>query len=155
MTPIRIRPARSGDWAQLETLVAGICRYHGDKHALTRAQFDDFATQENAPVTVLVAETEEGVLTGFVAGFPIYSFQAGKTIFEIQNLYVAKEFRRQRMGEVLMMSIMQTARRRYGNVSFKLGALNWNKAALAFYHEMGFTTKTTSDDTIKLIRESA
>jgi ribosomal protein S18 acetylase RimI-like enzyme len=155
MTNIRIRPARSGDWAQLETLVAGICRYHGDTHALTRAQFDDFATRENAPVTVLVAETEEGVLAGFVAGFPIYSFQAGKAIFEIQNIYVAEEFRRQRIGEVLMIHIMQSARRRLGAASFKLGALNWNEAALEFYKQLGFVPNQRAAESVRLVRDIA
>jgi hypothetical protein len=72
MTNIRIRPARSGDWAQLEILVAGICQFHGDTHGLTRSQFDNFAIGDHAPVTVLVAESEDGILAGFVAGFAIY-----------------------------------------------------------------------------------
>lgn len=142
VTPIKIRPVRSGDWSQFEGLVAGICRFHGDVHGLTRSQFDDFATRENAPVTVLVAETENGILAGFVAGFAVYSFQSGKTIFDIQNLYVAEEFRRQRIGEVLMMSIMQTAKRKLGVSAFKLGTLNWNQAALEFYKQLGFSERT-------------
>lgn len=155
MTNIRIRPVRSGDWAQFETLVAGICSFHGDKHGLTRTQFDDFATREHAPVTVMVAETEEKVLVGFVAGFAIYSFQEGRTNFEIQNLFVAEEFRRQRIGEVLMMTIMQSARRRHGDVIFRLGALNWNAAALEFYKQFGFAPNLKASDTTILIKKTA
>ena len=155
MTNIRIRPVRSGDWLKLEILVAEICKFHGDKHGLTRAQFDDFATRDNAPITVLVAETEQGVFAGFVAGFPIYSFQAGKTMFEIQNLYVAEEFRRQRIGEVLMINIMQSARRKCGKVGFKLGALNWNEGALEFYKQLGFIPNPNPRESIKLVREIA
>lgn len=155
VTPIKIRPVRSGDWSQFQMLVAGICNFHGDDYGLNRAQFDDFATRENAPVTVLVAETEQGILAGFVAGFPIYSFQAGKTIFEIQNLYVTDAYRRQRIGEVLMMSIMQAARHKCGAVSFKLGALNWNAAALEFYRQLGFSSNPHSKNTVRLVRDSA
>jgi ribosomal protein S18 acetylase RimI-like enzyme len=155
VTNIKIRPVRSGDWLKFETLVAGICAFHGNKHGLTRSQFDDFATRENAPVTVLVAETEDSILAGFVAGFPNYSFQAGKTIFEIQNLYVAEEFRRQRIGEVLMMNIMQSARRKCGEVTFKLGARGWNEGALEFYKQLGFIPSPNSRETVKLIRDSA
>lgn len=155
MTKIRIRPARSGDWAQLEILVAGICQFHGDTHGLTRAQFDNFAIGENAPVTVLVAESEDGILAGFVAGFAIYSFQEGKTNFEVQNLFVAESFRRQRIGEVLMMNIMQTARQRYGEVSFKLGALHWNSGALEFYKQLGFAPSVKATESVSMVKKSA
>ena len=155
MTNIRIRPARSGDWSQLETLVAGISSFHGDKHGLTRSQFDNFAIGEHAPVTVLVAETEEGLLAGFVAGFAIYSFQEGRTNFEIQNLFVAENFRRQRIGEVLMMNIMQSARRRHGPLTFRLGALKWNETALKFYEQMGFVPSTRSLDNTVMIKKTA
>lgn len=156
MTNIRIRPARSGDWSQLEMLVAGICSFHGDKHGLTRSQFDDLATRENAPVNVLVAETEEGALVGFVAGFAIYSFQEGRTNFEIQNLFVAENFRRQRIGEVLMINIMQLARRLHGTgVIFRLGALNWNEAALEFYKQLGFGPSPNVAGTTILIKKTA
>jgi GNAT superfamily N-acetyltransferase len=147
MTNIRIRPARSGDWSQFETLVAGICNFHGDQHGLTRVQFDSYAIGENAPVTVMVAETEEGILAGFVAGFPVYNFHAGKTVFEIQNLFVAEQFRRQRIGEVLMISIMQTARRKDNAAAFKLGTLNWNETALQFYKQLGFTERNDVEGT--------
>ena len=155
MTPIRIRPVRSGDWSQFESLVAGICTFHGDKHGLTRSQFDDFATRANAPVTVLVAETEEGALVGFVAGFAIYSFQEGRTNFEIQNLFVAENFRRQRIGEVLMINIMQFARGLHGPVIFRLGALNWNESALQFYKQLGFGPSPNVAGTTVLIKKTA
>ncbi len=147
MTNIRIRPVRSGDWSQFEILVAGICNFHGDQHGLTRAQFDSYAIGDNAPVTVMVAETEDGILAGFVAGFPVYNFHAGKTIFEIQNLFVSEQFRRQRIGEVLMMSIMQAARRKDHAASFKLGALNWNETALEFYKQLGFIERNDIEGT--------
>ncbi len=147
MTNIRIRPVRSGDWSQFETLVAGICQFHGDQHGLTRAQFDSFAIGENAPVTVLVAETEDGILAGFVAGFPVYNFHDGRTIFDIQNLFVAEPFRRQRIGEVLMMSIMQIARRKVEAAAFRLGTLNWNATALEFYKQLGFAERTDTAGT--------
>lgn len=155
MTNIRIRPARSGDWSQFETLVAGICNFHGDQHGLTRAQFDDFATRDNAPVTVMVAETEDNLLVGFAAGFAMYDFHMGKIKFEIHNLFVHESFRRQRIGEVLMINIMQFAKRKHAANSFGLGALNWNEGALEFYKQLGFAPVPQSTDTVKLIRQNA
>lgn len=154
-TPIKIRPVRSGDWAKLETLVSGICRFHGDTHKLTREQFDNLAIGENAPMTVLVAETEHGILAGFVAGYAIYAFESGKTAFEIQNLFVAEEFRRQRIGEILMISIMQSARHKLGEVGFRLGSLDWNKAAIEFYKQMGFEPNLKHVNTVRLMKETA
>lgn len=155
MTNIRIRPARSGDWSQLEKLVAGICQHHGDQHGLTRAQFDAFATGDNAPVTVLVAETEDAQLAGFVAGFAIYDFHMGQVKFEIHNLFVDEAFRRQRIGEVLMINIMQAARKKHEAVRFGLGALDWNKEALEFYKQLGFAPSQNAKETLRLSRQAA
>ena len=154
-TPIRIRPVISSDWAQFETLIAGICRYHGDNHGLTRATFDQMAVGDSAPVLALVAETEDGILAGFAAGYPVFHFQKGERCFEIQNLYVAEAFRRQRIGEVLMLTLMQHARRRCAATTFKIGALNWNKEALAFYKQLGFNENTHSKETVRLFRHCA
>lgn len=137
MVAIRIRPVRSGDWSQFEKLVAGICAFHGDSHQLTRLQFDELAARENAPVTVLVAETEDGDLAGFAAGFAIYNFHDGQTLFEIQNLFVAEHYRRQRIGESLMVALMQFARHHHRAAGFKIGALKWNDAAIAFTGKWG------------------
>ena len=113
MLAIRIRAARSGDWARLETLIAGICRYHGDTIGLKRPQFDALVCADNAPMIVLVAETAEGIFAGYVAGYAMYEFQSGQTNFNIQNLYVAEEFRRQRVGETLLVAIVREARQRF------------------------------------------
>lgn len=155
MTNLRIRPARSGDWSQLEVLVAGISQFHGDQHGLTRAQFDEFATRDNAPVTVMVAETEEKLLVGYAAGFAVYDFHMGKTKFEIHNLFVHENFRRQRIGEVLMIYIMEAARKKHQAVRFGLGAVNWNKEALEFYRQLGFIPNESAKETLRLFRETA
>lgn len=154
-TAIKIRPVRSGDWAQFENLIAGICRYHGDTHGLTRVQFDKMAVGMNAPVTTLVAETTDGTLAGFVAGFTVFHFHQGERCFEIQNLYVAENFRRQRIGEVLMLNIIDTAKHKHGAAKFKIGALNWNETAVQFYKQLGFNENTHSKDTIRLTKEVA
>lgn len=153
VTPIRIRSAQGDDWPQLECLVAGICRYHGDTSALTRDTFFDFALRDNAPMIVLVAETEDGILAGFAAGFPRFDFPQGQTLFEIHNLFVLDSFRRQRIGEVLMIGTMQAARQKFGNVRFGLGALRWNATALEFYKQLGFTPNDRSAETIRLVRD--
>jgi GNAT superfamily N-acetyltransferase len=153
MTAIRVRPARSGDWAQFEGLVAGICLFHGDQPGLTRARFDALACGENAPILTLVAETEDGILAGFVAGFPVFEFQQGKAGFQVQNLFVAEAFRRERIGEVLMLSIMQQARRLCKAEVFKLGAEDWNEGAINFYKQLGFAENTNAKKDVRLIRE--
>lgn len=143
MTHIHIRPTRSGDWAQLEGLVAGICQHHGDTHKLTRAQFDALATKPNAPMIVLVAETLEGVLAGYVAGFAIFSFQEGAVKFEVQNLFVREEFRGHKIGELLMTHIMQMARDKHKATLFRLSAHTTNDNAINFYRHIGFIENET------------
>lgn len=154
MLAVRIRNARSGDWAKLETLVAGICAAHGDTHALTRKEFDRMVCTEDAPVTVLVAETPEGVLAGYVAGYTMYEFHMGLSNFYIQNLYVAEEFRRQRVGEILMLAIMKIAREKYSASGFRIGAEEENAAAISLYKQLGFTENERSKKTTRLTREA-
>ncbi|HNQ91683.1 MAG TPA: N-acetyltransferase [Alphaproteobacteria bacterium] len=154
MLAVRIRAARSGDWAKLKTLVAGICRAHGDAHALTRKDFDRMVCMDNAPVTVMVAETAEGVLAGYVAGFVMYEFHMGQTNFYIQNLFVAEEFRRQRVGEILMLAIMKEAREKFTANAIRIGAEEDNANALSLYRQLGFLENEQGKKTVRLIRET-
>lgn len=153
--PIKIRPVRSGDWPEFETLVAGICGYHGDTHALTRRQFDALAVGDNAPMSVLVAETVEGILAGYVAGQPSFRLEQGQIRFKIENLYVAPEFRRQRIGEVLMIRIIRLAKERHGATHFMLGAQSWNTDAIRFYQQLGFAEQPQGADSTRLVRDIA
>jgi len=152
MLAIKIRPARSGDWAQLETLIAGLCRHHGDQYGLTRKQFDSLVCVPNAPVTVLVAETAEGLLAGYVCGFAIYEFHSGTTKFRIQNLFVAEPFRRHRIGEALLLSIQREARKKHNAQGFGIGVENWNSAALSLYKQLGFAENERSKNSTLLVR---
>ncbi len=153
MLNIRIRNARSGDWAQLELLIAGLCQAHGDKHGITRKSFDDMVCSENAPVTLLVAETQEGVLAGYVCGFAIYEFHSGITKFRIQNLFVAEEFRRNRIGEALLLTIQNEAKDKHNAQGFGIYAENWNTAALNLYKQLGFKESDSQRKSTGLVRE--
>jgi ribosomal protein S18 acetylase RimI-like enzyme len=155
MPSIRIRPARSGDWLQLEKLVAGIAEFHGESHKLTRARFDELACGANPFVLVLVAETEDGTLAGYVAGFPIFEFHNGRSGFQVDNLYVCDNFRRERVGESLMLFLIQAAREKYQSERFKLGAKEWNSVAICFYKQMGFEENPQSSESVILRREFA
>lgn len=152
---IKIRPVRSGDWTRFEQLVAGICQYHGDTHGLTRTVFDTMAIGNAAPVITLVAETDDGQLVGFAAGFPVYNFHMGVIGFEIHNLFVAEAFRRQRIGEVLMISIIQAAKQKHNATRFKIGAQSWNAGAIEFYKQLGFNESTQSKETVSLVKQAA
>lgn len=153
MLTIRIRAARSGDWAQLEPLVAGICRAHGDQYGLKRQQFDAWVCADHAPMIVLVAETPEGILAGYVAGFAVHEFHSGKTNFNIENLFVAKPFRRKRIGEALMISIMRAAREKYDTNGIRISAENWNENALTLYRQLGFSEPQHGRPSTRLFKE--
>lgn len=153
MLNIRIRNARSGDWAQLELLIAGLCQAHGDKHGITRKVFDDMVCRESAPVTLLVAETQEGILAGYVCGFAMYEFHSGRTKFRIQNLFVAEKFRRNRIGEALLLTIQNEAREKLGAIAFGIGVENWNTAALSLYKQLGFVENEYAKTSTILVRE--
>ncbi|OIN86873.1 MAG: hypothetical protein AUJ12_04490 [Alphaproteobacteria bacterium CG1_02_46_17] len=152
MLTIKIRTARSGDWSQLEPLIAGLCQVHGDKHGITRKQFDDMVCRSNAPVILLVAETPEGILTGYVCGFMMYEFHSGKNRFRIQNLFVAEPFRRNRIGEALLLSIQREAREKLHAQGFGIGVENWNDAVLTLYKQMGFSENENAKNSTMLIR---
>lgn len=153
MLSIRIRAARSGDWSQLEPLIAGLCKAHGDQHGITRKQFDNMVCRDNAPVLLLVAETPEGILTGYVCGFAMYEFHSGRTKFRIQNIFVAEPFRRNRIGEALLLSIQREAREKLDAVAFGIGVENWNSAALSLYKQLGFVENDYAKTSTLLNRE--
>lgn len=154
MLAIRIRSARSGDWTKLEPLIAGLCRAHGDKHGISRMQFDKLVCAPDAPVVLLVAENEDGRIAGYVCGFPIYEFHSGKTKFRIQNIFVDEPFRRNRIGEALLISIQNKAREQLGAESFGLGVENWNNAALSLYRQLGFTENDRAKNSTILSKDA-
>ena len=154
MLAIRIRSARSGDWTKLEPLIAGLCRAHGDEHGITRAQFDKLVCAPEAPVTLLVAENDDGRIAGYVCGFPIYEFHSGKTKFRIQNIFVAAEFRRNRIGEALLISIQNKARNQFGAEGFGLGVENGNIAAISLYRQMGFSESDRAKNSTLLSKDA-
>lgn len=153
MLTMTIRPARSGDWTQLEPLIDGLCRVHGDKSGLTRRQFDMWVCRDSAPMTVLVAETEGGIIAGYVSGFALHEFHAGLTHFSIENLYVIEPMRRKRIGESLLLSIIEVARKKHEACRIRIAAESWNDTALGLYRELGFIENAAQRPTTRLFRE--
>lgn len=154
MIPIRIRPVRSDDWSQFETLVSSITEFHKETHGLTQARFEELTCGHQEPrVLALVAETEDGSLAGYVCGFPIFSFHKGRAGFQVDNLYVSSSFRRNRIGEALMLAVIERAKEIYRAEVFKLGVLDWNTAAIDLYKQLGFEEATKDPKHIQFKRE--
>lgn len=81
---------------------------------------------------LLVAEVDAQII-GYVLGFDHYTFYANGRVAWVEEIFVAEEFRRHRIGDRLMQGIEAWARQREA----KLVALATRRAA-HFYKALGY-----------------
>ncbi len=100
---------------------------------------------------------EKGILAIAESLTSLCGFIAVQTLtddWEIQNLVVLPEFRRNRVAEKLVRNVMQSARNRHAT-RILLEVRESNAAARAFYEKLGFKMDGTRNGYYKDPRESA
>jgi len=81
-----------------------------------------------------VAE-EEGKVVGAAVYFIAYYTWVGKSLY-LDDLYVKPEFRRRKVGSLLLRRVFEVARRERCQ-RLRLQVLDWNKGAIDFYRRCG------------------
>ncbi|XP_071513779.1 uncharacterized protein [Panulirus ornatus] len=109
MAQVNIREARKSDCGLLLQLI----QESAIDRKLPRPNFDAKALEENGWGTSpsfksLTAETEEGLLVGFVLFFYTYSTWEGCSVF-MEDLYVTHAYRRKGIASRLWKKLVQTA----------------------------------------------
>nr|WP_316653129.1 GNAT family N-acetyltransferase [uncultured Gellertiella sp.] len=136
---VTIRPAGRDDLADLAVMVAELAAHHGDPAALSaeRLARDLFAPQPW--IRALVAESA-GDLIGHAILVPAYRANEGARGLDIHQLYVRPAFRSHGIGQHLVATARDEARRS-GCTYITVSAATGNLKAHRFYQTLAFTPR--------------
>lgn len=132
----QIRPATAADVPLMHSLVRALAEYEREPHSvqITEEQLlrDGFGPQPY--YECLIAE-EDAQAAGFALYFPIYSTWQGPSL-HLEDLFVLPEFRGKGIGKSLLNQVAAAAVKR-GCARLQWDVLDWNQAAIDFYHSIG------------------
>ena len=137
MKSTAIRRATKKDGKQLLTLVNALADYEKLKRptraACARLLRDTFGKRKRIDVFLAFAGKQA---VGYAIFFETYSsFLALPTLY-LEDIFVLKEFRKQKIGYKLFQRVLaETKHRRCGRMEWMV--LDWNKLALDFYKKLG------------------
>ncbi|MDE1860759.1 MAG: GNAT family N-acetyltransferase [Candidatus Micrarchaeota archaeon] len=94
----------------------------------------DRMKQDSGLFRSFVAESD-GKIVGFALYFFSYSTWVGRSIY-IEDLYIKPDFRRRRVGSMLIKAVFEVAEKEHCN-RVRLQVLNWNENAISFYKKHG------------------
>jgi GNAT superfamily N-acetyltransferase len=134
---VSIRPARTGDEAQVHALICELAEYEKLRHEVD-ARVEDIERDlfgSNPRVFAEIAECD-GVVAGFSLWFYNYSTFRGRHGIYLEDLFVRPSFRGKSIGKALIVNL---ARRCIDENLPRLQwqVLDWNKPAIEFYSALG------------------
>ena len=88
---------------------------------------------QSSQACLLVAEADEDQIIGYALGFDHYTFYANGRVAWVEEIFVVEEFRRHKIGALLMQEIEAWAKQREA----RLIALATRRAA-SFYKALGY-----------------
>jgi ribosomal protein S18 acetylase RimI-like enzyme len=145
---MRIRRAQESDLEQLKALSEAV---DTSSHWTPRQWLDVFCAESPARLAWL-AEGEVGESSGRVNGF-LVALKSGPE-WELENIAVLPEFRRQGIGLGLLSALLEEARRELaGRILLEVRASN--QAAICFYQANGFELLTRRLDYYRRPTEDA
>ena len=136
MNSIQIRPAVRADVARVFELICELAAFENARPQVETSpailERDGFGP---APLYgLLVAETESAVV-GIALTYVRYSTWKGKRLW-LEDLIVTQSARGRGVGTALLDATIQSARAT-GCSGVMWQVLDWNEAAIAFYHKFG------------------
>lgn len=132
-----IRRATLNDLDRLIPLFDAYRQFYGQQPDLSLArQFlsDRFARDESV---VLVAESSDGAVIGFVQLYPSFSSIHAAPMYVLSDLFVVPEVRQRGVGTLLLKSAIETARAA-GAVRVELATATTNRPAQRLYEALGW-----------------
>jgi GNAT superfamily N-acetyltransferase len=134
-----IRPAATGDIAQLHALIGALAAYEkltdlctGSREDLHAALFGE-RPAANALIAWLDSEP-----AGFALFFPTFSTFLAKRGLWLEDLFVRPELRGRGIGKALITAVAGVAHAQ-GCGRFEWAVLDWNAPAIGFYEGLGAT----------------
>ncbi len=134
-----IRPARTGDEAQIFGLIRALAEYEhltssvtGSAEQLARDLFGPRPAAE-----ALVVESEQRLIA-FALFFGNYSTFLTRSGLYLEDIFVLPEQRGRGVGKALLRAVARLASER-GCGRLEWSVLDWNASAIAFYEALGAT----------------
>jgi len=141
MNSIDIREAATSDTEQLLPLIDAYWRHDhiaGYEPARLRRQVDEFLSTPAYGRGWLA--TRSGVAVGYLLCTFVYSFEHGGLMAEIDELFVAADYRQQGIGQGLLARMRAELAAR-GCVCLQMQVADGNTRTQGFYSRLGFKEK--------------
>lgn len=132
-----VRYATLADVPAVGKLFDGYRQFYEQPADLSRATAYIQARLANEESTILVAETAAGELAGFCQLYATFCSVAAAPILVLYDLFVAPEYRRQGVGQALMLAANDHAQAA-GVVRMELATAVDNHQAQALYESLGW-----------------
>ena len=130
---IRIRKATKEDFPAILTLIKELADFEKAGEKVTNTV--ELMLLEKEYFHCFVAETEQSEIIGIALYFFAYYTWVGKSLY-LEDIYVKKEYRRQKTGTQLLNRIFEIARQeKCKRVRWQV--LDWNRNAIDMYRKSG------------------
>ncbi|QEN88366.1 GNAT family N-acetyltransferase [Labrys sp. KNU-23] len=136
---MRIRPATPQDCDAVAAMVGELAALFGVKAGTTGDILRAEACGEAPRIGIVVAEAAEGELAGYLVHQDSFSTWRGANGIFVVDLYVAPQWRNDRIGIRLLAEAARRGHRR-GARFMRLDLDAGNEAGLRFYRRHGFRT---------------
>lgn len=131
-----IRSVTENDLPELQEMVCGLARHHGDSATLTLDDLRRDALGAPPWLIILVAEAGERLL-GYAALLPLGQLQFGIRGMDLHHLFIRENARGRGVGRMLVGACIDVARDR-GCRFLAVGTSPRNQAAQDTYRALGF-----------------
>ncbi|WP_193335254.1 GNAT family N-acetyltransferase [Devosia beringensis] len=134
---LTIRPAQSGDAAQIIAFIAALADYEKLSHEAVATEADITRDLFGSDPKVFCEIAEwGGEPVGFALWFYTYSTFQGRHGMWLEDLYVDPQMRGNGIGKALLTHLAQRCVRE-GLGRFEWWVLDWNAPSIAFYKAQG------------------
>ncbi|MBI5009088.1 MAG: GNAT family N-acetyltransferase [Bacteroidia bacterium] len=130
---ISIREAYESDFPVVLSLIKELAAYEREPDKVTNSV--DLMKEEQEHFRCFVAETENNEIVGIAIYFFAYYTWVGKSLY-LEDIYVKEQFRRFRIGTMLLRKIFEIARTENCK-RVRWQVLDWNTSAIEFYRKAG------------------
>jgi len=126
---INIRKADENDFPAVLSLIKELAEYEKAPEKVTNTV--ELMKREKDLFICYVAETDHGEIAGMALFFFAYYTWVGKSLY-LDDLYVKKEFRKNKIGKSLLNKVFEIARKEECK-RVRWQVLNWNQPAIEVY----------------------
>lgn len=129
---INIRKANENDFPAVLSLIKELAEFEKAPEKVTNTV--DLMKKEKDLFICYVAETDDKEIVGMALFFFAYYTWVGKSLY-LDDIYVKKEFRKNKIGKSLLKKVFEIARNEECK-RVRWQVLNWNQPAIDVYRKI-------------------